>query len=151
MSTSYRYVLLITRILFGLFFLWSGVDKLFSDFSATPYLNNVVSGPFASFFSSMAENQYVSWLVIWGEILIGLGIFTGTLVRLASFWGCIMMFLFYFSAFSPSNSYITQHIIYILVFALLSAGGAGRFIGIDGTLERIIARNKPSKLRYILG
>jgi thiosulfate dehydrogenase [quinone] large subunit len=151
MSPFCKYSLLALRVGLGILFLWSGLNKLSSDFSAAGYLNNAVRGPFAELFSSMAGNGVVDFLVVWGEILIGLALISGTLLRFASLCGCIMMLLFYASSFPPSTGYISQHIIYILVFIHLSAAGAGRFVGLDSFLERNLSASGPSRWRYLLG
>ncbi len=151
MNRTQKYLILTTRILFGILFLWSGISKLITGFNPSGYLNNATSGPFETYFMSMAGNPVITFLVIWGEILIGLGIISGILLRLASFFGIILMTLLYFTVFPPSTGLINQHIIYILVFLILSVFGAGRIYGLDAYIEKYISKNGPSKLRYILG
>ena len=135
MTTQQKYILVISRVLFGFLFLASGVGKLTSDFTATQYLDHAV-GPFASFFQPMAGNLFVDMLVIWGEILIGIALISGAFMWVTAWSGSLMMLLFYFSQFPPKNGYISYHIIYILVFFLLAVFRAGEFAGFGFVRKR---------------
>ena len=125
MTTQQKYILVISRVLFGFLFLASGVGKLTSDFTATQYLDHV-AGPFASVFQSMAGSPIVDFLVIGGEIAIGIALLAGVFMWFTAWSGSLMMLLFYFSQFPPKNGYISYHIIYILFFFLLASSKAGR-------------------------
>ena len=82
-------------------------------------------------------------LVVWGEILIGICLILGLLVRFAGFWGIIMMLLFYFAGFPPQNSFIVdEHIIYALVLILFMVSNSGYFWGLDKRLEKIFPQLK---------
>lgn len=145
-------LLFITRILFGGLFLWSGLNKVTSGFTASGYLINATTGPFMEFFQSLAGSPIVDSLVIYGEVLIGIALVTGLFVRFASAMTIIMMSLFYLSAFPPEHGLISEHIIYILVAKILAAFGAGRLWGIDGLLEKQpLVKEHFSIFRYLLG
>lgn len=118
LSKRTRNFLLIIRLSLGVVFLWSGISKVLSDFSAQGYLGHAVYGPFADIFSSLAGSKVVDLLVIWGEIAIGLSMLTGILLRLASFSGMTMMLLFYLSTFPPEHGLVNEQIIYALFFYL---------------------------------
>lgn len=124
MTNTQKYILMISRILFGFLFLASGVGKLTSGFTASQYLEHV-TGPFASFFQPMAGNLFVDILVIWGEILIGAALISGVFMWFTAWSGSLMMLLFYLSQFPPKNGYMSYHIIYILLFFLLASSKAG--------------------------
>lgn len=152
MTTTQKQLLLVTRLLFGILFLWSGLDKFISGFTAKGYLTNAVSGPFADIFSSMSGSYITDFLVIYGEIAIGLALITGTFIRFTALMGSLMMTLFYLSSFPPENGLISQHIIYILVFKILAVFNAGRIYGVDFYLEEMPFVKKNYKLlRYLLG
>lgn len=144
--------IVLLRILLGVFFFWVGLMKLRTGFSAEGYLVNATSGPFAEIFADLAGMGWVNIMVVYGEIAIGLGLITGTLVRLASASGILMMILYYLSALPPEHGPIDQHVIYAGIFWLLIISGAGRMYGIDGWLEKQALVVRSWKLfRYILG
>lgn len=128
--------LVILRVVFGLLFLYSGVDKLLSDFSAESYLNFATDGPFVQFYANLAGNTVVDFLVVWGEILIGLALILGLAIRFTSVMGIVMMTLFYITVLPPVHGPITEHIIYILVFLLLAIFESGRYFGLDSWISK---------------
>lgn len=144
-------VIFLLRIAIGLLFLYAGITKLTTGFTAAGYLENVASGTFKDIYLSMAGNSVVDFLVMWGEILIGLAITTGTFLRFAAFMGSLMMIMFYFSVFPPEHGYINENVIYVLVFAVLVTQGAGRYLGVDAYLERLDLVQNNKYLRYLLG
>ncbi|PIP74560.1 MAG: hypothetical protein CO028_03865 [Candidatus Levybacteria bacterium CG_4_9_14_0_2_um_filter_35_21] len=132
------------RIALGWLFFYSGYSKLTAvgGFSAKGFLLNL-HGPFSAFYLPLAGNPVVDQLVIWGEILIGICLILGLLVRFASFWGIIMMFLFYFAGFPPVHALlVNEHIIYILIFIFLMASNAGHLWGLDKKLEKLLPQFK---------
>ena len=130
------------RIVLGLQFLLAGLDK-FGGWSASGYLSGA-TGPFATIFQSMAGNPLVDQLNIWGLTLIGLALIFGLAVRPASFFAAIMMLLYYFAQFTDNTAhgYIDSHIIYIFVFILFMAGGAGHIFGLDSIVSRYFSKKK---------
>src|SRR3989304_2864242 len=71
---------LFLRLAFGFFFLWSGFDKLITDFTARGFLLNA-TGPLRDLFVDMGQSQaaldVIDPLVVYGQILIGLALFFG--------------------------------------------------------------------------
>jgi thiosulfate dehydrogenase [quinone] large subunit len=123
------------RILLGGLFLVSGLTKLFSStFSAAGFLGKSV-GPFADFYVGLSNNTsllpVINFLVMWGEMLIGVALILGLLVRFASFWGIIQMILYYTVTLPTSTGWISQQIIYITVFLTLMFSGIGYYLGLD--------------------
>ncbi|MCL4387306.1 DoxX family protein [Patescibacteria group bacterium] len=136
--------LLLLRLSLGWVFLYAGYSKLTvaSGFTAKQFLLNL-QGPFASFYIPLAGNPIVDNLVIWGELLIGLCLILGVLVRFASFWGIVMMLLFYFAEFPPEHSFIiNDQLIYAFIFVYLMFSNAGNFWGFDKTLEKKFPKYK---------
>lgn len=130
------------RIVLGVQFLMAGLDKI-NDWSAAGYLAGA-SGPFADFFRSLAGSIIVDQLNIWGLILIGIALILGLLVRPASFFGAILMLLYYFADLEGNIAHgiIDSHIIYVLVFVMFMAGGAGHMFGLDGIIKRQVRKSK---------
>lgn len=140
--------LLFLRISLGWLFFYAGYSKLTaaSGFSAKQFLLNL-EGPFASFYQIFVGNPMVDSLVVWGEILIGLCLIFGVLVRFSSFWGIVMMLLFYFAEYPPAHSFIVNdQLIYVFVLLYLMASNAGYFYGFGKQLEK-----KFPKVKALMG
>jgi len=156
--------ILALRLMIGLAFLQSGVDKVLSgEFSASGYLVNAPpanGSPVADLFVQMGQTtwfvDFVNVAVPWGEVLIGLGVVVGALTRLAAFWGAFMMLLFYLGNWDISHGYINGDFAYMLVFLSVAAFGAGRILGLDQYIEQYAVRGQPLVerypwMRYLLG
>lgn len=156
--------ILALRLMMGIAFLWSGVDKLLSGgFNAAGYLQNAPpanGSPAADLFVAMGQTEwfvaFVNVAVPWGEVLIGLGLIVGLLTRLAAFWGAFMMLLFYLGNWSVAHGYINGDFAYMLVFLSVAAFGAGRILGLDAYVEQYDVGGQPlieryPWMRYILG
>lgn len=156
--------ILALRLMMGLAFLQSGLDKVLSGgFSAKGYLTQAVpanGSPAADLFVTMGTTpwfvDFVNVAVPWGELLIGLGLLVGAVTRLAAFWGAFMMLLFYLGNWRVAHGYINGDFAYLLVFLSVAAFGAGRIVGVDAALEQYEVDGTPlieryPVLRYILG
>ncbi|NHN60066.1 MULTISPECIES: DoxX family protein [Halorussus] len=148
--------ILALRLMMGLAFLQSGLDKVLSgEFSASGYLLNAPTAngsPVADLFVSMGNTPwfvaFVDIAVPWGEILIGLGLLVGALTRLAAFFGAFMMLLFYLGNWDIAHGYINGDFAYMLVFLSVAAFGAGRILGLDSYIERYGVGGRPLVERY---
>jgi len=144
MKNKSSLVTFLLRITFGWMFFYAGLEKFLlpTGFSAKGFLLNL-HGPFAALYTPLAGNPLVDGLVVWGEILIGICLILGLLVRFAGFWGIIMMLLFYFAQYPPKNAFIVDdHIIYALVLVYFMVSSAGLFWGMDKKLEKILPQLK---------
>jgi thiosulfate dehydrogenase [quinone] large subunit len=128
------------RLVMSFIFLWAFIDKIFGLGFATPahkgwidgvsptagFLAAAAKGPFASVFHGLAGNPIVDWLFMLGLLFIGLSLLTNKFVK----WGCAagsaMLALMYLSLLFPANNpLIDEHIVYILVLALIGAQKKG--------------------------
>lgn len=147
---------LLLRLSMGWIFIWSGFDKLITNFSAGGFLVNATSGPLKDLFVNMGESQtalnIVDPLVVWGQILIGFSLILGIFTRFGLFMAGTQMALFYAAQLWPANNpFMDQHIVYMGVFALLGALGAGRILGLDALIEKIEPVKKIPQLQFALG
>ncbi len=148
--------ILALRLMMGLAFLQSGLDKVLSgSFSASGYLTRGVpnnGSPVADLFVSLGNTpwfvDFVNLAVPWGELLIGLGLLVGALTRLAAFWGAFMMLLFYLGNWDVAHGYINGDFAYMLVFLSVAAFGAGRILGLDAYIEQYEVGGRPLVERY---
>jgi thiosulfate dehydrogenase [quinone] large subunit len=143
----------ILRIALGGLMFEAGLTKLLSgSFSAAGFLENT-TGPFAGLYMGIAANTTMlaitDVLVPWGELLIGIAIILGVLIRFASFWGIILMILYYMASLPPENGWISQQIIYLFVFLSFVFSATGYFLGLDRLAVRLEERCHP--LRIVLG
>jgi len=145
------------RIAVGIIFFWAGVEKFLGPepFSASGFLSHATGGtlgwPFVTeavdgaiynpthgFWVSLAGNEaamsLVNFLVVFGEIAIGVALILGLFTRFAGAMGTLMMLLFFVAAWNFSNGIVNQHLTYALVCATLTGIGAGRYYGLDGIL-----------------
>lgn len=115
-------------------FLWAFFDKTFGLGYATTaerawiagtspttgFLINGTEGPFAAFFQSLANSSAVDWLFMLGLLGIGLALLIPKYLKWGAVAGIVLMLLMYLASFPPENNPILdEHLIYILVFAVL--------------------------------
>jgi thiosulfate dehydrogenase (quinone) large subunit len=150
---AFSIVIVIIRIAMGWLMLEAGLRKLVSgDFTAASFLARS-TGPFANIFHSLANNTSVlpliNNLVIWGEFAIGIALILGILIRFTSFWGAIMMLLYYLTSLPPATGWITQQVIFILIFIMFMVTGVGYLLGLDGFTRKFEINRR--WLRFLLG
>lgn len=168
-ETWIGYSVLSLRLVMAYVFLSAGLEKLLDPegWSSAAFLSpetefGVVQGnPLSGFFAELsAQAALVDPLVIWGQILIGLALLVGVLVRFAIFWGAIQMLLFWVAAWQGglleglpvAHGYlIDSSFVYALLLFGLGAVGAGRILGVDAYLEETDVVRENPWLRYLLG
>lgn len=152
MTDHLKYIITGLRLLIGVLFAWAGFEKLFDPkgWTAAGYLKGS-TGPLADIFKSISGNLLVDQLVIWGLILVGICLLLGFFVRFASFWGILMMLLFYLSRLTWEHGPVDEHIIYIATFATLASFGAGRNFGLDQIIEKSQFVHNNRQLLKLLG
>ncbi|WP_254531783.1 DoxX family protein [Natrinema gelatinilyticum] len=152
------YVLVAVRLLVGYWFLHSGWGKFAfvagDPFSAAGYLQNAQS-PIAWLFEIVAGTPWLlevtNVMIPLGEFLIGLGLVLGAFVRLAAFFGGVLMTLFYLGNADWAHGYVNGDLLGFLMFVIVGAFAAGRILGVDAFLEATeFVRQRPW-LRYLLG
>lgn len=130
-----KMVFIALRIVMGFIFLWAFFDKVFGlGFSTAPdkawihggsptagFLGNAVHGPFADIFHSLAGVAAVDWLFMLGLLFVGVTLILNKYVKWGCIAGSIMLALMYLALLFPTtNPVIDDHIVYILVLALIA-------------------------------
>lgn len=130
-----KLILLKLRLVMALIFLWAFFDKLLGLGFATAkenawinggspttgFLTNATRGPFAELFKSLAGILVVDWLFMLGLLGVGLTLLFNKFIRFGAFAGILMMTLMWLAVFPPANNpLLDEHIVYILVLALLA-------------------------------
>lgn len=151
-----KILITILRIAIGWHFLYEGISKLFIDgWSAHSYLANT-SGFMSGFYHSLAASPAMMKLVdimnIYGLILIGLALFAGVFIRLASLAGSLLLILYYF-AYPPFGSslfniseghlFIVDRLFIECAALLLVFFSRDRGYGIDALVAMLKRTNKP--------
>lgn len=122
------------RFAISFIFIWAFLDKTFGfGFATSPdkawiaggspttgFLLNGTHGPLANFFQGLANSSFVDWLFMLGLLFVGLTLLFKKYLKWGVVVGILLMLLMYLAAFPPTNNPIVDdHIIYILVLALL--------------------------------
>lgn len=123
------------RLSMGFIFLWAFLDKTFGlGFATSPekswlnggsptsgFLSFAVRGPFVEIFNSLAGVAVVDWLFMLGLLFVGVTLLFNKFIKWGCVVGAIMMLLMYLALLLPENNpLIDDHIIYILVLAMIS-------------------------------
>lgn len=162
----------VLRIAVGFIFLTAGVQKAFLSAepwtaagflkfatTGTPALaapaEGVIYNPTHEFWVALAGNaglmSAVDFLVVFGQIAIGVALILGIATRFAAALGTLMMLLFFVAAWEFEHGIVNQHLTYALITGAIGYLGAGRVWGLDGAIERMEAVRHTPALRYLLG
>ena len=150
--TALRYVTGALRLSLGWIFLWAFLDKLFGlgheTKSAQAWINGGsptfgflakgAKGPFADFYHSIAGAAWADWLFMIGLAGIGIALMAGIAMRIAAGAGALMLVLMWTVVLPPANNpFMDDHLVYALALIALALMGAGRYLGLGGTWERL--------------
>ncbi|MBN1780184.1 DoxX family membrane protein [bacterium] len=148
--------LVILRILIGWHFLYEGVAKLLKgNWSAAGFLSQskwILSPVFQWMVSNETVLNLVNQMNIWGLILIGLGLITGTFTRIAAAAGMALIFLYYlcnpplaglFYSIPSEGNYliVNKNVVEMAALFVLIVFPAARNWGIDHILVRMFRRS----------
>jgi thiosulfate dehydrogenase (quinone) large subunit len=151
-------ILTVLRLYLGWSWLTAGWGKVTGDpFNAGGYLNGAVNNPvmsqgevvyptYLAFLEKFAipNAELFSFMVAWGEVLVGLGLILGVLTTWAAFFGIVMNFAFMFAGTISTNPWM----VLITIFILAAGYNAGRFGGdrwVMPYLKSLIFKNKDKK------
>ena len=157
--------LAVLRIALGAGFLYAGMDKVVhfgggKAFDATGFLANATAGTFPGaaegavvnptngFWVALAGEpalmSAVNFLVVFGEIAIGLALILGIATRFAGICGALMMGLFYIASWDFAHGLVNEQFLYGLSDAIRPA--APRTAGPPGpAVSFLLARPRGSR------
>jgi thiosulfate dehydrogenase [quinone] large subunit len=139
-----RGLILFFRVAIGWVFLHAGLDQVLAPhFSAVPFLSHTKTfhDEFAVFTRPNIA-PYMSLLVSWGQVLLGISLMLGALVRLSAPFGILLMLIFWLAhmdwPFDESRFYVIvgPHLLFAGIVLLLLIKRAGHVFGLDGVLAR---------------
>jgi thiosulfate dehydrogenase (quinone) large subunit len=143
-SAMDRRVTLFFRLALGWVFLYAGTWQVLSpSFSVAEFLEHTKTfhGLFAVF-TTPAVAPFMTFLVKWGHLLIGLSLVSGLLVRVSGPCGMALLGVYYLAHLdfpyveTHVNLILDYHIVYIALIGYLVAARAGHVWGLDGWVER---------------
>lgn len=139
-SKSASFILLVLRVWLGWQWFMDGLGKVTGPkaFDASGYLHGVIAhpvtgptgkvlyAPYNAFIQHIAlpGSGFFSFLVKWGELLVGLGLLLGTLTTAAVFFALLMNFMYLFAGTVSSNP-LYVFIGGLILFAGFNAGKWG--------------------------
>jgi thiosulfate dehydrogenase [quinone] large subunit len=84
-------------------------------------------------------NAWVDWVYMGAMLLIGLGLMTGVMTRLAAIGGIVWMTIFYTAtAIWPEfNPFVDEHVIAAVALVGIAIADAGRYLGLGGLWQRV--------------
>jgi thiosulfate dehydrogenase [quinone] large subunit len=88
-----------------------------------------------------AVDPWIDWVFMASMLLIGLGLLTGVMTRLAAVGGIVWLAVFYLgTAIWPENNpFVDEHVIYAVVLIALIFANAGRYWGLGKVWQRLDA------------
>ena len=153
-----RYTWAVLRLALGWIFLWAFIDKLFGFGFATPearswinggsptkgFLTNA-TGPFESFYRSIAGDTWADWLFMIGLAGIGIALILGIGTRIAAATGGLLLILMWTASLPlDTNPFLDDHLIYAGLLVGLALVGAGDTLGFGKVWARLpVVRNAP--------
>jgi len=142
-----KILIFMVRLLMGGMMLEEGLNKLIGGtFSASGFLTNS-TGPFSGWYAGLVPyTPVLDPIVIWTQILIGIALLLGILVRFVSFFAAIMMIVFYLAYIPSPLGWINYQIIYAVLFTGLLFTGAGYFLGFDRLFYQLEIKKHPWRL-----
>lgn len=166
--------ILVMRLLAGFWFLYAGLDKVFSwiggsePFSAAGFLSFGTAGttseavaegtivnPTQPFWVDLAANStaigIIDFLVPFGQVAIGAALVLGLATRFAAVMGFLMMAFITVAAWDFAHGWINSTSFLALTTLMLGVIRAGEVYGLDAIVdEQPIVKRTPA-LRYVLG
>ncbi|MBB6451730.1 thiosulfate dehydrogenase [quinone] large subunit [Salirhabdus euzebyi] len=144
-------VLAFIRIYIGYQWFTAGIGKVAGGFDASGFLQGAigkatgdhpaVQGWWAAFLESVAlpNANFFSFLVAWGEVLVGLALIVGIFTNFAALMGITMNFAFLFSGTVSTN----PQMVLLTVFLLVAGFNAGRY-GLDRWVIPFLREHNPT-------
>lgn len=138
-TSSQKTLLVLLRLSMAWVFLYAASHQVFNpEFSVTGFLSSTKTfhGVFAPF-TNPAVAPFITFLVAYGHLLIGLSLLVGLMTRLSSVFGIGLMLVYWmahmdFPYISNANNFLLdEHIVYALVLGLVIAAHAGHVWGLD--------------------
>jgi thiosulfate dehydrogenase (quinone) large subunit len=151
-SSTERGLIVFFRLAMAWTFLYAASHQVFvPGWSVAGFLNSTKTfhGLFAHF-ATPTMAPITTFLVEYGHLLIGLSLLLGIMVRVSSFFGILLMIVYWMAHMdwpyiSDTNNFILdEHLVYAGVLVYLIVKHAGHVFGLDGWFENLrVVRDHP--------
>jgi thiosulfate dehydrogenase (quinone) large subunit len=109
------------------------------------------AGPFQAFYENLgnvtmtaqgpiaAPPAWIDWVYMLSMLLIGIGLISGVMTRLAAFGGIAWMVIFFTATaiWPEHNPFVDEHVVDTLVLVALVLANAGRYLGLGKAWQRV--------------
>ena len=144
-SHAERTLVLVFRLLMAWTFIYAASHQVFvANFSVVGFLNNTKTfHNFFTIFTAPSIAPFVSFMVAWGHLLIGLSLLVGLMVRVSAVFGIALLMMYWTAHMdwpfieNKNNFIVDYHIVYATVMAYLFVKRAGHVWGLDGWAEKL--------------
>lgn len=157
-TKSGMWVMTVLRLYIGFEWLMDGFEKLTKGFDAKGFVMGAIKNPvmaptgqpaygwYGSFLKSfvLPHISFFNFCVSWGELLVGLGLFFGTLTTAAAFFGMLMNF-----AYVLAGTVSVNPTFIIIEFLILAAGYNAGKIGLDRWVVPFLREKMPFLQRSV--
>jgi thiosulfate dehydrogenase (quinone) large subunit len=107
-------------------------------------------------FTTPSVSPYITFLVSYGHLLIGLSLLVGLMVRVSAAFGVALMLMYWTAHMDwpfiedKTNFIIDYHIVYAGVLVFLIGKHAGHVWGLDGWVEKLSLIERHPRLRPLV-
>lgn len=137
MKNFQKISLFLLRIGMGILFFLAGWVKIVDPkWTATGYIAG--SKILAGFYTWLLQPDIlptINFINKWGLLLIGIAFLLGIFVRISSFFGFVLMILYYLPIYPPLHGFVDEHIIYALIFLVFMSFGSGKILTINEWIQ----------------
>jgi len=154
---TYLWYIAVLRIYVGYYLFFQGIGKFRHNFPKGDWIGRQI-GDIASldlypWYKAFLQNYVVprselfGYLVMIGEIAVGVCLLLGLFTRLSALVGLVMLVNYYLGPGTARGGYLLAHQqLYIIALAIFVLAGPGRTLGLDALLSRGAgAKGKGSK------
>lgn len=143
-NTSSAWIWLVLRLYLGYSWFVAGINKMSSDMWTGENAGEAVRGFMGGALAKVAEGDVSSWyawflenvvipnavpfsyMIAWGEVLVGLGLIVGLLTGIAAFFGALMNM-----SFLLAGTVSTNPIMFMIAIVLIMAWKVAGWYGLD--------------------
>ena len=142
---TYLWYLLPLRLWIGYYLLYQGIRKYLRDFPNGDWITRQIGDLekveiyawYKSFLTDIVvpNRELFGYLVMSGEILVGLGLVLGLLTRFSSIVGLFMLLNYYFGpGMARGGATLAQQQTFIVALVVIFLSNAGKTLGFDSLL-----------------
>ncbi|MFC7063381.1 DoxX family protein [Halobacillus seohaensis] len=145
-------VLAIIRIYLGYTWLTAGIGKVTGGFDTSGFLQGAIGNAqgahpavqpwWATFLETVAlpNHELFTFLVMWGEVLVGIALILGLFTNFAALAGIMMNFAFLLSGTTSTN----PQMVILTIFLIVAGANAGKY-GLDRWVMPYLKQQTPMR------